>query len=58
MNRTVLSKAAVTPDGEIAENSIYNKEQIAGKALYDGFYAVITNLEGDVSEIIKLNKQR
>jgi transposase len=26
--------------------------------MYDGFYAVITNLEGDVSEIIKINKQR
>ena len=25
--------------------------------MYDGFYAVITNLEGDVSEIIKINKQ-
>lgn len=26
--------------------------------MYDGFYAVITNLEGDVSEIIRINKQR
>ena len=26
--------------------------------MYDGFYAVITNLEGDINEIIKINKQR
>ena len=26
--------------------------------VYDGFYAVITNLKGDISEIIKINKQR
>ena len=26
--------------------------------MYDGFLAVITNLEGDVSEIIRINKQR
>ena len=26
--------------------------------MYDGFYAVITNLDGDINEIIKINKQR
>ena len=26
--------------------------------MYDGFYAVVTNLEGDVSEIIRINQQR
>lgn len=26
--------------------------------MYDGFYAVITNLESDVDEIIKINRQR
>ena len=26
--------------------------------MYDGFYAVITNLEGDIREIININKQR
>ena len=55
-----VKKTAVTSDGEIAENNVYeiNEEQIVREALYDGFYAVITNLEGDVSEIIKINKQR
>ena len=26
--------------------------------MYDGFYAVITNLEGEVGEILKINRQR
>ena len=28
------------------------------EAIYDGFYAVCTNLEDDTSEIIKINKRR
>jgi len=35
-----------------------DKEAIADEALYDGFYAVETNLDDDVSEIIKINKGR
>ena len=35
-----------------------DKEQIAKEELYDGFYAVMTNLEGNIEEIIKINKQR
>lgn len=55
-----VKKSAVTPDGEIAEKQVYSldKEQILKEEMYDGFYAVITNLEGDVSEIIKINRQR
>jgi transposase len=55
-----VKKTSVTSDGEIAEKQVYtlNDEQIEKEAMYDGFYAVITNLEGDVSEIIKINKQR
>ena len=55
-----VKKTVVTPDGEIAEKKVYglNQEQIQKEEMYDGFYAVITNLEGDVSEIIKINKQR
>lgn len=55
-----VKKTAVTPDGEVAEKKIYSidEEQIKKEEMYDGFYAVITNLEGDVSEIIKINKQR
>ena len=49
-----------TKDGEVAENNNYilNQEKINDEALYDGLYAVCTNLEDDVSEIIKINKRR
>lgn len=55
-----IKKTSVTSDGEIAEKQVYNldEEQIQKEEMYDGFYAVITNLEGDVGEIIKINKQR
>lgn len=56
----LVKKLSVTKDGEIAEKKVYelDEEQIAKEKQYDGFYAVITNLEGDVDEIIKINKQR
>lgn len=55
-----VKKTSVTTDGEIAEKQVYDldEEQIQKEEMYDGFYAVVTNLEGDVSEIIKINKQR
>lgn len=55
-----VKKTSITSDGEIAEKKIYSidEEQIQKEEMYDGFYAVITNLEGDVSEVIKINKQR
>lgn len=55
-----VKKISVTEDGEIAENQVYglDMEQIKREEMYDGFYAVITNLEGNVSEIIRINKQR
>ena len=55
-----VKKTSVTSDGEIAEKNVYDldEEQIQKEEMYDGFYAVITNLEGDVNEIIKINKQR
>ena len=55
-----VKKTSVTQDGEIAEKNVYDldREQIQKEEMYDGFYAVITNLEGDINEIIKINKQR
>ena len=43
-----VKKTSITEDGEIAEKKVYelDAEQIAKEKLYDGFYAVITNLEG------------
>ena len=54
-----VKNTAVTNDGEIAEKKVYeiDEEQIAKEELYDGFYAVMTNLEGNIEEIIKINRQ-
>jgi transposase len=52
-----IQKTAVTDDGEIAQKQVYqlDEERIQEEAMYDGFYAVITNLEGDIRDI---NKRR
>ena len=50
----------VTEDGELADKSIYsiNQSIINEEAKYDGLYAVCTNLEDPVEDIIKVNKRR
>lgn len=50
----------VTKDGELAEKSIYaiNQSLIDEEAKYDGLYAVCTNLEDSVEDIIKVNHRR
>lgn len=55
-----IRKTSVTPDGEIADECIYSLDQdkVADEARYDGFYAVITNIDCDVDEIIRINQQR
>ena len=55
-----IKKTSCTSDGEIAENEIYslNNGAIAAEEAYDGFYAVCTNLEGSVQEIIRINQRR
>ncbi|MFR3550392.1 MAG: IS1634 family transposase [Coprobacter sp.] len=55
-----IQKTAITDDGEIAQKNIYqlDESKILEESMYDGFYAVITNLEGDVREIIHINRQR
>ena len=55
-----IQKTSVTEEGELASKCIYSlgQERIDEEAMYDGFYAVITNLEGDVGEILKINRQR
>ena len=55
-----IQKTSITSDGEIADKSVYelDEERIREEAMYDGFYAVVTNLEDNPAEIIKINKQR
>ena len=55
-----IHKTNFTPDGEIAEKEIYSIDStiIKKEEAFDGFYGVCTNLEDDVSEIIKVNHRR
>ena len=49
-----------TPDGEVASKTItcLSQEKIDNEAKYDGLYAVCTNLDCDVSSIIRINQRR
>ena len=55
-----IEKIEHTENGELAEKTTYflNEELITEEARYDGLYAVCTNLEDDVEDIIKINKNR
>ena len=55
-----ISTTHVTIDGEIADkrNLTLNTKVIEDEAMFDGFYAVCTTLDDDISEIIKVNKRR
>lgn len=55
-----ITKTNVTADGEVAEKEIYliDDTVIEREELYDGFYAVCTNLEDDAPTIAKINQQR
>ena len=49
-----------TKDGEVAEKAISYVDEsiIADEEKYDGFYAVCTNLDDSISNIVKANKRR
>ena len=55
-----IAQNHATKDGEVACKTIayLDEEQIKNEELYDGFYAVCTNLEDDVPAIIQINKRR
>ena len=55
-----IEKINVTTDGEVAEKELLSidKTLVTKEAMYDGFYAVCTNLEDDVSDIIRVNQRR
>ena len=55
-----IQASHTTNQGEVA-NECYlslNQEMIMHEQKYDGFYGVITNLEDDITEIIKINQRR
>jgi len=55
-----INKTSCTPDGEVADKELYSIDStlIQKEEAFDGFYGVCTNLEDDVSEIIKVNHRR
>ena len=55
-----IKQVSLTQDGEIAENVLLDldTDKIAEEEKYDGFYAVITNLDDNIEEILKVNRQR
>lgn len=55
-----IHKTVYTDNGEVADNELYsiNKTIIQKEEAFDGFYGICTNLEDDVSEIIKVNHRR
>lgn len=55
-----ISQTGITPDGEVADRDIFclNTELIADEQMYDGFYAVCTNLEDEAPSIVKINHRR
>ena len=58
--RRLINSISSTNNGEVAENKSYliNQELIAEEEKYDGYYALTTNLIGDISEIFKIVKGR
>ena len=55
-----ISTISTTSNGEVAEENYYelNYDVINEETKYDGLYAVCTNLEDSVQEIIKINHRR
>lgn len=55
-----IRKTTITKDGEVAEKQIYQLDAsaIEAEAVYDGFYAVCTNLDDDPSDIARINRDR
>ena len=58
--RRFIDSLNVTDESEVAENIEYciNEETIKKEEIYDGFYALTTNLIGEIEEILKIVKGR
>jgi transposase len=58
--RRFIDSINSTDDGEVAENTTYsiNENTIKEEEKYDGFYALTTNLIGNIDDILKITKGR
>lgn len=55
-----IKAAHATKEGEVADKTVYYIDEtiVKEEEIYDGFYAVCTNLEDDAQSIVKINKRR
>ena len=58
--KRLIRRIPITGNGELAEKTVYslNEDKIKDEELYDGFYAVATNLDDAPESIIKINQGR
>jgi len=58
--KRLISKTPLTPDGEIANKTVYtiDEERIDAEQAYDGLYSVCTNLKDSAPMIAAINKKR
>lgn len=58
--RRFINSLNSTDNGEVAENATYsiNQNLINEESKYDGYYALTTNLVGDINQIFKIVKGR
>ena len=58
--KRLVRKTSITQYGEVAEKTHYclDDDVIFAEMKYDGIYAVCTNLNDDVEQILKVNKKR
>ena len=55
-----IKKTSTTENGEVASETCYeiNETAIDNEAMYDGFYGIVTVLEDDVKDIVKVAEGR
>lgn len=55
-----IKAAHATKEGEVADKTVHYIDEtiVKEEEIYDGFYAVCTNLEDDAQSIVKINKRR
>lgn len=55
-----IKKTSVTPEGEVASKTVYEIDNsvIQKEETFDGFYAVCTNLDGDATAVLMVNRRR
>ena len=59
-HRRFINVTSFTDDGEVADNASYtlNQDLIDEEEKYDGYYALTTNLVGEIKDILKIVKGR